>query len=132
VFDNYQSAYRNHHSTETALIKVVNDIASEMDEGKVILLVALDVSAAFDTVQHEILLKRLVEAGIQESALEWMKSYLENRSQAVCFKGQKSNSRSIKYGVPQGSVLGPLLFNLYMAPIRPCIHKIYNYKYRVT
>jgi hypothetical protein len=108
VFDNYQSGYRNHHSTETALIKVVDDMASEMDEGKVILLVALDVLVAIDAVQHEILLKRLMEAGMQ----------------VVCFKGQKFNSRSIKYGVPQGSVMGPFLFNLYMAPVavKDCTH----------
>ena len=80
-------------------------------------MIALDISAAFDTVQHEILLHRLREAGVDGAALKWLTDYLTGRKQMVCWRNQMSATSSVSYGVPQGSVLGPLLFNVYMAPL---------------
>ena len=109
-----QSAYRAQHSTETALLKVMNDILTDCDSGNDSLLNLLDLSAAFDTIEHSILLQRLeITFGVSDTALEWFKSYLSNCHQAVVIKGKKSSDHLLKYGVPQGYVLGPVLFTLY-------------------
>ena len=124
-----QSAYRAQHSTETALLKVMNDILTECDSGNVSLLNLLDLSAAFATIDHSILLQRLeITFGVSGTALEWFKSYLSNRHQAVVIKGKKSSDHLLKYGVPQGSVLGPVLFTLYTQPLVQEIVK-FNLKY---
>ena len=113
-----QSAYRCHHSTETAVMKVLSDILDATDVRKVSLLGLLDLSAAFDTVDHGILLKRLKTSfGVDGSALNWIRSFLVDRSQAVAFRGTTSSYTVLHYGVPQGSVLGPLLFLLYTADV---------------
>ena len=84
LFDKYQSAYREKHSTETAVLKVQNDILISMDQGQIVVLVLLNLSAAFDTVDHTILLQRLQDySGVTGEALLWFKSYLENRRQYV-------------------------------------------------
>jgi len=120
----FQSAYRRHHSTETALLKVFSDICKAIDDGNTCLLGLLDLSAAFDTVDHEILLKRLeVTFGIGGIVLEWLSSYLSGRFQAVRVAGHLSEFSKLQYGVPQGSVLGPLLFLLYTAPIVDIINR---------
>ena len=119
----YQSAYRKFHSTETALLAVHNDILSAMDKGKVTALIMLDLSSAFDTVDHSILIQRLEKwFGITGSALEWFKSYLSSRIQSVCVRGSMSRSHKLACGVPQGSVLGPLLFTLYTTPLGSLLH----------
>ena len=113
-----QSAYRCHHSTETAVVKVLSDILDAVDTGKVTLLGFLDLSAAFDTVDHGILLRRLQTSfGIDGMALEWIGSFLTGRTQAVAFQGVTSAYKLLRFGVPQGSVLGPLLFLLYTADV---------------
>uniref|UniRef100_A0A3B3HFB5 Reverse transcriptase domain-containing protein n=1 Tax=Oryzias latipes TaxID=8090 RepID=A0A3B3HFB5_ORYLA len=117
-FDVFQSGFRPHHSTETALIKVTNDIRLNTDDGKVSVLILLDLSAAFDTVDHGILLHRLQDwVGISGSALSWLKSYLEDRKYFVEIGSCVSDYMGLNCGVPQGSILGPLLFNLYMLPL---------------
>jgi hypothetical protein len=114
----FQSAYRRYHSTETALLKVFSDICKAIDDGNTCLLGLLDLSAAFDTVDHAILLKRLeVTFGIGGIVLQWLSSYLSDRFQAVRIAGHLSEFSKLQYGVPQGSVLGPLLFLLYTAPL---------------
>ena len=96
------------------------------------MLVLLDLSAAFDTIDHEILLHRLHDVfGFGDIALSWFQSYLENRTQTVFVHGKQSTKASLRYGVPQGSVLGPILFILYTQPPSnviqhyPVFHQMY-------
>ena len=118
LYEPFQSAYRAGHSTETAVLRVQNDILESIDDGKCVFLVLLDLSAAFDTVSHDTLLNTLsARFGVQGSALAWIKSYLTNRSQSVLVSGSYSDPAHLKYGVPQGSVLGPGLFSDYSSPI---------------
>ena len=115
LLSDFQSAYHPHHSTETALLKVTNDLLSAMDDGKisVLVLVLLDLSAAFDTTDHEILLHHLHNVfGFGETMLSWFQSYLENRIQTIAVHGKHLTPASLCYGVPLGSVLGPILFIL--------------------
>ena len=108
-----QTAYRKMYSTETALCSVVNDLIVQMDEGKCGLLILLDLSAAFDTVVHELLLMDCKSVGIDGNALAYLKSYLENRQYYVQIGRSFSNKKFLNRGVPQGSVLGPVLFCIY-------------------
>lgn len=110
----YQSAYRKEHSCESAMFKVVGDLQKMVYEKNHAVLVLLDLSAAFDTIDHDILLKRLEkEFGITGDALLWIKSYLSMRTFSVCINGKNGKVTLLLYGVPQGSVLGPLLYILY-------------------
>ena len=105
----FQSAYRSCHSTESAFMRVHNDIMISLDNGNSVILVLLDLSAAFDTVNHDLLLSRLEKRfGITGTVLNWFKSYLCNRSQFVSINQSHSTKRDLLVGVPQGSVLGPL------------------------
>ena len=126
-----QSAYRAGHSTETALLKVVNDLLVQSDVGRVTLLNLLDLSSAFDTIDHGILLSRLNKSfGITGAALEWFQSYLSGRYQTVVIGDKKSAPRELKYGVPQGSVLGPILFTLYTQCLTKDIESL-NFSYHL-
>ena len=122
----FQSAYRKQHSTESALLNIQNDILLNMAKGSVIALTLLDLSAAFNTIDHShhtILLDRLnVYYGISELALSWFKSYLSGRTHSVKVGSTLSHPAALHYGVPQGSVLGPILFSLYTNPIGSIIH----------
>eukprot|EP00745_Piridium_sociabile_P040659 TRINITY_DN786_c0_g1_i8.p1 TRINITY_DN786_c0_g1~~TRINITY_DN786_c0_g1_i8.p1 ORF type:complete len:1132 (+),score=124.07 TRINITY_DN786_c0_g1_i8:119-3397(+) len=122
LLNSHQSAYRRGHSCETALLRIVNDLLLGFDNDKISVLALLDLSAAFDTIDHSILLTRLKTSfGIRDTALAWITSYLTDRTQKVCVNGKYSDVSALKYGVPQGSVLGPVLFVLYSAPVSDVI-----------
>ena len=117
----FQSAYRKCHSTETALLSVVNDLLQASDRGCVSILSLLDLSTAFDTIDHNILITRLRSTfSCSGMVLEWFISYLSCRTQSV-FVGHASTPSVLKCGVPQGSVLEPLLFTLYTHPLSTVI-----------
>ena len=119
-----QSAYRAHHSTETAVLKVLSDILLAVDSGDLAVLTLLDLSAAFDTVDHGILLHRLkVSYGLGGLVHRWFTSYLRGRVQYVRCGSTKSAPKLVLYGVPQGSVLGPILFLLYTADLIQLIER---------
>lgn len=117
LFEPFQSGFRTSHSTETALLRVTNDILRSMDSGLVNILILLDLSSAFDTVCHEILITRLSNIGITGSALSWLISYISDRKYYITIQGHKSGIAPVSQGVPQGSVLGPLLFIIYISPL---------------
>jgi hypothetical protein len=127
--DPMQSAYRYHHSTESALLCVLDYVYSSCDNNQVTLLVLLDLSAAFDTVDHDILSIQLQKYGITLQCHEWIMSYLSHRTQAININGIFSSSKPITCGVPQGSVLGPLLFSIYLIGLAELIDSFdINYK----
>ena len=117
-----QSAYKIFHSTETALLTVTNDIMLSLDKCVNVFLVLLDLSAAFDTVNHSLLLVRLQKSfGIRGTVLQWFDSYLSQRTQFVNINEANSTVRDLPVGVPQGSVLGPVLYLLYITPLAKVI-----------
>jgi hypothetical protein len=121
-FPKFQSAYRSYHSTETALNRILNDIYYSVNRGLVTRLVALDISAAFDMVNHCLLLERLsADFGFSGASLDWFSSYLRGRTFSVHIGSTFSETASLNSGVPQGSVLGPILFSLYISPISQII-----------
>ena len=124
LYEKMQSAYQKEHSTETALLHVQNDILQAVDDNCAVILVLLDLSAAFDTVDHQVLPLRLeTRIGIKDKALSWFRSYLMNRTQYVCIQGVKSSGKRLNCGVPQGSVLGPDLFSIYTLPVGDIVRK---------
>ena len=124
LLETFQSAYKPGHSTETALLRVSNDILRAIDDKQCVALTLLDLSAAFDTIDHNILLNTLKnDLGIHDVALQWFSSYLTNRLQCVSIDGVQSTAMNLPYGVPQGSVLGPLLFCAYTTYLGQIIRK---------
>ena len=110
----YQFGFRKGHSTQQAIITLVNKIISCLDNGDLVIGVFLDLKKAFDTVDHKILLKILYTYGVRDVALKLLESYLSDRYQYVVYDNQKSETLSITCGVPQGSIQGPMLFIIYM------------------
>ena len=117
IFNNLQSAYKFGHSTETSLLYIKNDILSAQNLGELTALPLFDLSAAFDTIDYDLLLSRLTEwFGIDGVVLQWVRSYLTGRSQLVKVHGVLSTPHLLLCGVPQGSVLGSHLFTISTPP----------------
>lgn len=118
----HQSAYKSKFSTETALCFLVNNLLWAMEDGRISVLVSIDLTAAFDTVDHGVLVSVLRQNfGVDGKALDWTKSYLNNRSMQVQVGDTLSSARTFNFSVPQGSCVGPILFNLYSSTITDCI-----------
>ena len=131
IYGIYQSAYHAQHSAETALVHIHNDIAQSIDSRRSVLLVLLDLSAAFDTINHNTLLRRLSGYRLSGDILAWLTSYLCNGTCVVRVKSGVSEVETMTTGVPQGTVLGPLLFNAYIAPLTTLLqkHNIHHHLY---
>ena len=110
----YQYGFRKHHSTEYAALHIVDYLYYKLDLKKIPINLYLDLSKAFDSLSHEMLLRKFQHYGICGAAINLMTSYLKNRKQFVQFDGCKSDMKTICNGVPQGSILGPLLFLVYI------------------
>ena len=117
VLYDQQFGFRQKHSTQQAIIMLVDKITRSLNAGDIVISVFLDLKKAFDTVDHHILFKKLYAYGIRGKVLKWFHSYLFNRSQYVIYDDMQSETHHVKCGVPQGSIMGPLLFIIYMNDI---------------
>ena len=126
LFHSSQYGFRKQHSTELATMELVDRATQKMDRGEIPFGIFLDLSKAFDTLNHSILLDKFNYYGIKKCSLQLIKNYLANRSQYVEHNGIKSDYSPISTGVPQGSILGPLLFIIYLNDI-PLCSKIFKF-----
>ena len=120
----FQSTYLSRYSTETAILRVFNDLLTSSDSNHISVSTVLGLSTAFDTIEHGLLLNRLRDDfGIRGTALAFFRSYLSGRKQTVSVVGHESEPSSLLYGVPRGLVLGPVLFIVYTQPLSAIIER---------
>ena len=132
LYNTCQSAYRPGHSTETALLEVVNDLFLSLNKGNISVLALLDFSSAFDTIDHPILVHRLhADFGFTDAVLQWFSSYLTDRTHYVSLSNHCSAFTHVHSGVHQGSFLGPMLFTMYVKPLSAIIdsHSIIHHSF---
>ena len=129
--DVLQSEFLNGHSTKTGLIQISNNIYAKVSPSLCCQMVLLYLSCAFNFLRHDILISKLEIICINGSTPNWLKSYILNRSSSVKFCDLSSDLRLLLYGVPQGSVLGPLLFSIYIVPIRYIISQFPGVFYHI-
>ena len=118
-----QFGFQTSHSTEHAILLLVNQLYQSFDESKFTLGIFIDLSKAFDTVDYKILTKKLELNGIKDCNLRWFESYLSKRKKFIKYGGKQTNIETITCGVPQGSILGPLLFLIFVNDL----HKVTKY-----
>ena len=131
LFDVFQSAYHPAHSCETALVRIQDDNLHSLDNRNTVILVLFDLSAAFDTADHRLLLDKLHDIGIRDNAHRWIQSYLSQRTQAVKVGIVTTRSVDLCFGVPQGSVLEPLFFTSYCLELNHVfeLHQLHYHMY---
>ena len=127
IYNSCQSAYGPGHSTETALLKVVNDLFLSLNKGNISVLALLDFSSAFYIIDHPILVHRLhTDFGFTDTVLQWFSSYLTARTLYISLSNNCYAFAPVHSGVPQGSVLGPMLFTMYVRPLSAIIDSHYH------
>ena len=131
MLDPYESAYTRHHSTETAILNVFDKVLHRLSKHRPHQFLLLDLSAAFDIIDHEILVQRLIDIGLYTMARQWLISFIKNRTFSIKIGNSLSNPARLTSGVPQCSVLGPLLFIIYIILISYIINKYPTIKYHL-
>ena len=131
LLDIRQNAFRKLHSTETTVLSLFDDLYNSLDTGQPIQLILLDLSSAFDTLRHDILLERLRNIGIQDVTMEWFSNFIKDRNYSIKIRNNYSKSYTIDHGVPQGSILSPILFSIYLIPLQTIMKRYPSITYNL-
>ena len=126
-----ENAFRKLHSTETTVLSLFDDLYNSLDTGQPIQLILLDLSSAFDTLRHDILLERLRNIGIQDVTMEWFSNFIKDRNYSIKIRNNYSKSYTIVNDVPQGSILSPILFSIYLIPLQTIMKRYPSITYNL-